>query len=84
MTDRTFASSQADAITDHNHKVRSEGQSSDDGSNLRNTDNDNNAPTRTSFTNWVMGIGDMISGSSTVIATETRPRNIAMMYVIKT
>jgi len=80
---RTFGSSQVDALTDHNHTVRSEGQSSDDGDNLRNTDNDNNAPSRTSFTNRVMGVGDFIDDSSTVTATETRPRNIALMYCIK-
>jgi microcystin-dependent protein len=82
---RSFATSQGDAITDHTHKVRSEGESGGDGSNLRNTDPDNNAPTRTGgFNNYVTGVDAFISGSSTVTATETRPRNIAMMYVIKT
>ena len=80
---RTFGSAQSDAITDHNHKVRSEGDSGGDGSNLRNTDGDNNAPTRTSFSTRVTGIGDMITGSSTVIATETRPRNVALLACIK-
>jgi phage-related tail fiber protein len=82
---RSFGSSQTDAITDHTHKVRSEGQSSDDGANLRNTDGDNNAPTRTGgFNNYVTGVDALISGSSTTVGTETRPRNVALLACIKT
>ena len=81
---RTFGSAQSDAITDHTHKVRSEGESSGDGSNLRNTDSDNNAPTRSDgFNNRVTGVDALINGSNTTITTETRPRNVALLACIK-
>jgi phage-related tail fiber protein len=81
---RTFGSSQTDAITNHTHNVRSEGESGGDGSNLRTTDPDNNAPNRGGgFNNYVTGVDALASGSSTTVGTETRPRNVALLACIK-
>jgi microcystin-dependent protein len=82
---RSFASSQADSITDHTHEIEADGTSgSVDGTIVTNNNVNNSFTADGGFTKYVKGIGTFKSGSSTTAETETRPRNIAMMYVIKT
>jgi microcystin-dependent protein len=82
---RSFASSQADSVTDHTHTVLADGTSGNVDSTIVTDNNANNAfDADGGFDKYVKGIGTFAAGSSTTATTETRPRNIAMMYVIKT
>ena len=82
---RSFASSQADSVTDHTHEIEADGTSGSVQRTIVTGNNINNSSIQDgAFTGYVQGIGTFKSGSSTTAETETRPRNIAMMYVIKT
>lgn len=83
---RSFASNQDDSITDHTHFVFQSGTSgSGENNTIVTNNNDNNATSvDLGFDALVQRVGTLQSGSVTDIAAETRPRNVAMMYVIKT
>ena len=82
---RSFASSQADSVTDHTHTILADGTSGSVSSTIVTNNNNSNAfDADGGFDKYVKGIGTFAAGSSTTATTETRPRNIAMMYVIKT
>lgn len=69
-TGRAFASSQADEFESHVHAQRGAGLS---GSN-----------TTAQYSTNLTATGDQLTSTSATGGTETRPRNVALMYIIKT
>lgn len=79
---RTFGSSQTDAFQGHWHDY--EGNYSLASGSTTNMENINGAPYNTSFSDKVKGAVTDGSNGTPRTADETRPRNIALMYCVKT
>lgn len=82
-TGRTFGTAQDDSIPDHTHFWRAEGGS--DGQNMGKSDPDGNAPGNDGgYNRGVIGISPSTLQGVTDVATEARPRNLALLPMIKT